>query len=83
MSEAKTCSVCGAQLEKARITYTQELDGVVHIVTAVPAEVCPQCGEQYLSPATVDALQELIEHGNSARETETVQVPVHHFPASA
>jgi len=76
------CSVCGAQTQERKITYTQDLEGQIYLVTDVPAQVCPQCGEQYLSPDTVDVLQEVIERGAaSAQEPEkTIQVPVFAFP---
>jgi YgiT-type zinc finger domain-containing protein len=70
------CSVCGARLKIELITDTQTIGDRVYIVTDVPAEVCPQCGERYLSPETVDAIQALIESGE-ARETR--QVPVYHL----
>lgn len=71
------CSVCGAALESKTITYTQTIDGKLYIVEGVPAQVCPQCGETFLSPATVDAIQEQIEHGQA---TETREVPVYRVP---
>jgi YgiT-type zinc finger domain-containing protein len=68
-----TCSVCGAKVEQQNITYTQTVGGQVYIVEDVPALVCSQCGEIYLTPETVDAIQEQIEHGQAV---ETRQVPV-------
>lgn len=76
-NEYQHCSVCQGELEERRITYTQELDGNFYIVTDVPAQVCSQCAEQYLSPETVDALQDLIERGEVQR---TIHVPVFEFP---
>jgi YgiT-type zinc finger domain-containing protein len=71
------CSVCGAVLEDQKITYTQAIDGKVYIVEDVPALVCPQCGEIYLAPETVNAIQEQIEHGQA---TGTREVPVYRVP---
>jgi YgiT-type zinc finger domain-containing protein len=71
------CSACGAGLKQQTITYTQTIDGNVYIVEDVPALVCLQCGEIYLSPETVDAIQEQIEHGQA---TGTRQVPVYRVP---
>ena len=71
------CSRCQASLRQETITYTQIIDGAVSIVTGVTAEVCPQCGEQYLSSDTVDKMQILIEGGQAA---ETRQVPVYRLP---
>jgi YgiT-type zinc finger domain-containing protein len=72
-----TCSACGARLKQQKITYTQTIGDKVYIVEDVPALVCPQCGEIYLTPETVDAIQEQIEHGQA---TETRQVPVYRIP---
>ena len=75
-----SCSVCGADVKQQDVTYAQTIDGNVYIVEDVPALVCPQCGEIYLTPATVDAIQEQIEHGQA---TETRQVPVFRVPQLA
>lgn len=75
--EKTTCSACGARLQHRKITYTQTIGAEVYIVEDVPAWVCDQCGEIYLDPATVDAIQEQIEHGQAA---ETRQVPVYRVP---
>ncbi len=70
----ETCSVCGTNLKSVRITFTQIIGDKVYIIEDVPAQVCPHCGEEYLPPSTVDAIQEAIENG---RVTKTVQVPVY------
>lgn len=74
------CSVCKAQLKEKKITYTQELEGKVYVVSEVPALVCPQCGEQYLSPDTVDEIQKVIEQGEKGKVRPVKQIPVFHFP---
>jgi YgiT-type zinc finger domain-containing protein len=71
------CSVCGANLKNQVITCTQTIDGDVYIVEDVPALGCSQCGEIYLTPKTVDAIREQIEHGQA---TGTRQVPVYRVP---
>ncbi len=76
----KRCSVCGGRLTRETITYTQTIDDQLYIVVGVEAEVCAQCGEQYLSPDTVDQIQHLIENGQAV---ETRQVPVYRLPRSA
>lgn len=81
MNEAQSpCSVCGAGLRRETITFTQTVGDSVYIVTNVPAEVCAQCGEQYLSPDTVDAIQALIRSGEIG---ETREVPVYRLAAAA
>lgn len=74
------CSVCGAQVKYQKITYTQELEGKVYVVSDVPALVCSQCGEQYLAPATVDAIQDVVEQGKKGKTFPIRHVPVYHFP---
>src|SRR5258708_39279583 len=71
-NETDVCSVCGATPRIERITYTQVIGDKVYIVRDVPAQVCPRCGEQYLLPSTVDAIQNALERGEP---TKTVQVP--------
>lgn len=72
------CSVCKASLKKQKIRYTQSIGEKIFIVENVEAEVCPQCGEQYLSPDTVEKIQNIIESGKTPKETR--QIPVYHLP---
>lgn len=74
------CAVCRGNFKKQRITYTQELEGKVYVVSDVPALVCVQCGEQYLSPDTVDEIQKVIEQGETGKRKPVKQIPVFHFP---
>jgi YgiT-type zinc finger domain-containing protein len=78
--ELDPCTVCQGPLKNETITYTQVIGDRVHVVTDVPAEVCEICGEQYLSPDTVDVIQEAIERGSAPK---TMVVPVHRFPHAA
>lgn len=81
MSDQMRCSVCGAQVRTETTTYVQALDGRLAAVSEVPVQTCPQCGEQYFSPETVDKLQRLLARGQDAeRPPQTIEVPV--FPFS-
>jgi YgiT-type zinc finger domain-containing protein len=81
--QSDRCSVCGATLKVQTITYTQTLGQNLFVVEDVPAQVCPQCGETYLSPDTADALQEIGQRA-AGKPTRTVEVPVYQFtPALA
>ncbi len=75
----KKCSVCKGNLKNKKLTYTQELEGKVYVVSDVPALVCSQCGETYLSPDTVDRIQEVIEKGEQKKLKPIHKVPVFHF----
>ena len=71
------CSVCGSILKEEKITYTQVIGKKFYIVENVTAQVCPQCNEQYLSPVTVDAIQELIK--NKKTPPKIQEVPVYYL----
>lgn len=75
----KKCSVCKSSLIQKNITYTQELEGKVYVVSDVPALICDTCGETYLSPDTVDRIQEVIEKGEQKKLKPVEQIPVFHF----
>jgi YgiT-type zinc finger domain-containing protein len=80
MTDHTRCSVCGAQVKEETTTYTQEIAGHLAVVSDVPVLACPQCGEQYFTPETVDSLQQLIARGEaSGQAPKTIEVPVYPF----
>lgn len=76
----KKCSVCKSNLKQKKITYTQELEGKIYVISDVPALICVICGEQYLSPDIVDEIQQVIEQGEKGKTKPVRQIPVFHFP---
>ena len=70
------CSVCHSKTLSKTITYTQWYKGKLIAVENVPAEVCPNCGEEYFSPDVADKVQGVIESHNISRE---MSVPVYHL----
>ena len=80
MNEPISCSVCGAQVRYETTTYVQEVDERLTAVTDVPVQACPQCGEQFFSPETVDKLQQLLSDRSGAEPApKTIVVPVYPF----
>jgi YgiT-type zinc finger domain-containing protein len=72
--------VCGARVRAGTTTYTQETDGRLAVVTDVPVQACPQCGEQYFAPEIVDRLQQLLTSGaDNGQAPKTIEVPVYPF----
>jgi len=64
-------------LIETEVTYTLELGGKFYIIEHVPARVCPETGEQFFSPETVERIQALIKgKGKPARMVET---PVYEY----
>jgi YgiT-type zinc finger domain-containing protein len=77
MNQQARCSRCGAQLQRQTVTDAQTIEGKVYIVEDVPAWICQQCGEQYLSAETMQAIQDQLERG---QPIGTRQVPVYRLP---
>jgi hypothetical protein len=63
-----------------RVTYTLQVDGQLHVVENVPAQVNIETGEQFFSPSTVEQLQRIILSGQAP--DHFAEVPVHHYRPS-
>jgi YgiT-type zinc finger domain-containing protein len=80
MTDQLLCSVCGARVRPGTTTYAQEIEGRLAVITDVPVQACPQCGEQYFTPETVDRIQQLITHGpDGGQASKTIEVPIYPF----
>ena len=43
------CNICKqAETRLGKVTLTLERDGLTLVIKCVPAEVCPNCGEEYV-----------------------------------
>jgi YgiT-type zinc finger domain-containing protein len=61
-SKAGVCALCGGPLKEGqRATVPFVLGKVVVVVKDVPAEVCRNCGEPFMSGGVTDRLLELLE----------------------
>ncbi|HFE65902.1 MAG TPA: type II toxin-antitoxin system MqsA family antitoxin [Chloroflexi bacterium] len=74
------------QIGVASLTYEREGSAIRVEVEGVPAEICPNCGEIYLSEAVAqqiyDLVTPLLETGEEMMETSLLPPPtvVIHFP---
>ncbi|MDA2924096.1 type II toxin-antitoxin system MqsA family antitoxin [Acidobacteria bacterium AH-259-G07] len=59
MSEVSKCALCGGNLRAGKTTYSVDYGQGVLVVRNVPAEVCEQCGESWISDAMSARLEEL------------------------
>ena len=67
MVDRKRCALCGGRLADGTTTFTADFGKGVFVARHVPAEVCDQCGESWLS----DSTSALLEAGvNEARERQ-------------
>ncbi len=56
------CVICrNGETEPGRVTVTLTREETTVIVRAVPAEVCNNCGEYYLSDQTAEAIAQRAE----------------------
>ncbi|MDI6732760.1 MAG: type II toxin-antitoxin system MqsA family antitoxin [Planctomycetota bacterium] len=67
------CSLCHNELAHRNILYLQWCQEKLVAVENVPADVCPNCGEEYFSPEVVNQLQKVIETNHYSR---TMEIPV-------
>jgi YgiT-type zinc finger domain-containing protein len=52
------------------VTYTIEYRGRIVIIENVPAQVDPETGEEFFSPATVERLQAIVWSGRESGHEE-------------
>ncbi len=69
------CMYCHGDLEAAFVTRMQEFEGQWYVIENVPALVCSQCGETFLTPDAHDLVLQLIT-GKSVPSRE-IMVPVY------
>jgi len=48
-------------MESGKTTFTSDLGFGIVVVRQVPAQVCSQCGESWLSDATSEALESIVD----------------------
>lgn len=56
----RKCPECGARQVAGRTTFTADLGFTIVVVRHVPAEVCEQCGAEWISPQTATRLEKMV-----------------------
>ena len=71
------CSFCGGEVKEEKVELDYRYKGGLYIFQNVPAGVCRQCGEKYL---TAEVAKE-IEHKIQTKEQwdKTIAVPIDVF----
>ena len=73
------CIVCKqAATSPGTTTVTLERRGATFVFKDVPAQVCPNCGEDYLDEAVADSLQKSAD----AMAAAGTQVEIRRYPAT-
>ena len=73
----KKCYFCRGTVEGKRITHVHRWGDQVIILEDVPADVCLQCGEVYLSPDVLEAMDRLVNGEVNEKPKREVRVPVY------
>lgn len=62
------CPLCKGEKKEGITTYSVDLGFGVVVVRDVPANVCSQCGEEWIKPEAAKELEKIV---NSARQTHS------------
>ena len=73
MTENKLCAKCGGKLIDKVMTIDQHWGDELIIFEDVPAEVCIDCGEVWLSAETSEKMERVIKEKKPAK---TKEIPV-------
>jgi len=71
------CYFCGGEVLEERIVREVWREGTLRIIENVPAGVCTQCGEKYVTPQIARQIDNLLE--NAAHPDHILQVPAYAF----
>ena len=55
------CPMCGGEKVPGKTIYSVDLGTGVVVVKNVPAEICRQCGEEWIAPETARRLEEITD----------------------
>jgi len=56
----KVCPICGGKKNHSTTSFTVDYSTGVVVVRDVPAEVCLQCGEEWISDDIASKLEEIV-----------------------
>ena len=77
LRDADRCDLCNGILEPGKTSLEFWLEEELVVVQDMPAYVCRQCGEAYLSPANASKLDHLLNDRNKLEPEKFLNVPVY------
>lgn len=77
-----TCPLCGGETKEKEVEVQETVNGKLHIITGIKAEVCTQCGERMYSENTLRCIEKIRDEiaERSIKPIETRKIDV--YPAS-
>ena len=61
------CPLCGGRKEPGKTTYSVDLGSGVVMVRNVKAQVCAQCGEEWIDNQTAQKLEQIVNEARKKR----------------
>ena len=74
MPGTRKCGECGGTLEKKTITHIQPWGGELYRFEEVPASVCVQCGQVWLSAEVSQLMDDIIHKHPKPKKYQMVPV---------
>ena len=74
MNKYGDCSFCGGEVKEERAELDYRYKGNLFVFQNVPAGVCQQCGEKYLSGNVYKKLERMAKYKSNLKEKITVDV---------
>ncbi len=71
------CDLCGGILEARLVDIEFKQDGERIVCENVPADVCVECGEEYLSLSILQAVEAFLARRHRERPERYIPVPVY------
>jgi YgiT-type zinc finger domain-containing protein len=78
MHKYEDCSFCGGVVKEDKIELEYRYKGKLYLFKDVPAGVCQQCGERYLTAKITKEIERRIQ--TKEKWNKTIAVPVDIFP---
>jgi len=74
MHKYADCSFCGGEVKNERVELDYRYKGKLYVFTEVPAGICQQCGEKYLTAKVAKEIERRIQ--TKEKWDKTISVPV-------
>ena len=76
MVQLKTCPECGSKMERGKTKFITEVEGTLVVIENLPADICLQCGAEYL-PSDADKYVERVVEDATSKKLQPHQEEVY------
>lgn len=76
------CDLCSGVLKAAIVDMEFVRDGQRIVCEDIPADVCVQCGERYISADTMIRIERLLSRPRQVQPRRQIMVPVYAFESA-